>query len=123
MALTANNARALAYGLPLLAVAIAIGAAFRPAIRQAQQQTGNSEQSIQLNAIARDIVAQRCYTSPKAPIKGLPIKGIESRSLQSSCLYGEGWYGFIAVLGGQPVVIETFTQIQINAQLSQLKGK
>jgi hypothetical protein len=120
MALTAKQAQCLAYGLPALAVAIALGAAFRPALMQAQQQTGNTEQNRQLKAIGQDIIAKRCYTVARPPIKGEPID-IPVSSLHSSCVSGAGWYGFLAVLDGRSTVIEVYTQVQIDNILSVLK--
>jgi hypothetical protein len=120
MALTAKQAQCLAYGLPALAVAIALGATFRPALMQAQQQNGNSEQTRQLKAIGQDIISKRCYTMARVPIKGEPID-IPVSSLHSSCVYGAGWYGFLAVLNGQSIVVEVYTQVQIDNILSTLK--
>jgi hypothetical protein len=120
MALTAKQAQCLAYGLPALAVAIALGAVFRPALMQAQQQTGNTERSRQLNAIAKDIISKRCYGMDRAPIKGESID-VPSSALHSSCVKGANWYGFLAVLNNQTRVIEVFTDTELKAVLSNLK--
>lgn len=120
MALTAKQAQCLAYGLPALAVAIALGATFRPALMQAKQQTGNTERNRQTTAIAKDIISRRCYTMNRAPVKGEPID-VPVSSLHSSCVSGPGWYGFLAVLNSQTHVIEVFTETEIKATLSTLK--
>lgn len=124
MALTAKQAHCLAYGLPALAVAIAIGAVARPMWTQAKSQTGNSERTSQMVAIAKDIQAKRCYnfTDGRAPIKGSPVD-ISIASLHSSCIYGSGWYGFIAVLEKRVTTIEVFTATEIKNTLSTLKDK
>jgi hypothetical protein len=120
MAITAKQAQYLAYFLPALAVSITIGVVARPAFMQAQQQTGNTEQTRQMKAIGQDIIAKRCYTLARTPIKGEPID-IPIKSLHSSCVSGGGWYGFLAVLGNQSTVVEVFTQVQIDNTLSALK--
>lgn len=120
MALTAKQAQCLAYGLPALAVAIAIGATFRPALMQAQQQTGNSERAKQQTAIAKDLISKRCYTLDRAPIKGETID-LPATSLHSSCIYGGGWYGFLAVLKQKPIVLEVFTETELKATLSTIQ--
>lgn len=123
MALTAKQAHYFAYALPALAVAIAIGAAARPMFSQAKNQTGNAEQTSQMVAIAKDIQARRCYQSTSgAPVKGYPVN-IPISSLHSSCLYGAGWYGFIAVLDRRVTTIEVFTTTEIKNTLSTLKDK
>lgn len=120
MALTAKQAKCLAFGLPALAVAIAIGAIAQPAIRQATQQTGNSERDRQMTAIAKDIIANRCYQTNEPVTKGNPVQ-IPAASLHSSCLGGNGWFGYLAVFKGQVVTVDVFTQTEINNVLSQLK--
>jgi len=123
MALTAKQAHCFAYALPGLAVAIAIGAAARPTWSQAISQTGNSERTAQMVSISKDIQAKRCYqVVGGAPIKGNPVN-VSIASLHSSCLYGSGWYGFIAVLDGQVRTIEVFTSTEIKNTLSTLKDK
>lgn len=120
MSLTANQARIMAIGGPLLSVAIAFGASYYPALSSARQQSGNAERSAQLKAVATDYLAQRCYTSKEAPLKGLPITGIPDR-LRSTCIYGGGWVGFITVKENEPIVLEVFTNKELNAQLSLIK--
>lgn len=120
MAITAKQARCLAYFLPTLACSIAIGVIARPAWMQAQQQTGNTEQTRQLKAIGQDIISKRCYTLPTAPIKSQEIS-LPPNSIHSSCIYGEGWYGFLAVLDGKPIVVEVYTSTQLQKTLSTLK--
>ena len=123
MALTAKQAHCFAYLFPALAVAIAIGAVARPMWSQAKSQTGNSERTSQMVAIAKDIQAKRCYQATGgAPIKGNSVN-ISIASLHSSCLYGSGWYGFIAVLDKQVQTIEVFTATEIQNTLSTLKDK
>lgn len=120
MALTAKQAKCLAFGLPALAVAIALGAIAQPAFRQATQQTGNSERDRQMKAIAQDIISKRCYQTTETPTKGKPVE-IPASSLHSSCLGGNGWFGYLAVFKGQVVTVDVFTQAEINNVLSQLK--
>jgi hypothetical protein len=121
MAITAKQAQYLAYFLPALAISITIVAVARPAFMQARQQTGNSEQTRQLRAIGQDIIAKRCYTLPTAPIKSQEIS-LPPASIHSSCIYGEGWYGFVAVLNGTAIVAEVYTQTQLDNILSTLKA-
>jgi hypothetical protein len=87
----------------------------------AKQQAGNAERSAQLKAVATDYLVGRCYSLPSAPVKGIAIPGLNLVSLHSSCIYGSGWYGFIAVKSNEPTVIEVFTQKELNAQLSIIK--
>ena len=123
MALTAKQAHCFAYVFPGLAVAIAIGAAARPMWSQALSQTGNSDRTAQMVAIAKDIQSKRCYQSTSgAPIKGHPVN-VSIASLHSSCIYGSGWYGFIAVLDRRVTTIEVFTTTEIQNTLSTLKDK
>ena len=123
MALTAKQAHCFAYLFPALAVAIAIGAVARPMWSQAKSQTGNSERTSQMVAIAKDIQAKRCYQAANgAPIKGNSVN-ISIASLHSSCIYGSGWYGFVAVLDKQVQTIEVFTSTEIQNTLSTLKDK
>jgi hypothetical protein len=120
VALTAKQAKCLAFGLPALAVAIAIGAIAQPAIRQATQQTGNSERDRQMTAIAKDIIAKRCYETTDPITKGNPVQ-TPAASLHSSCISGNGWFGYLAVFKGQVTTVEVFTETEIKNVLSQLK--
>lgn len=120
MALTAKQALSMAYFLPALACSIAIGVTAGPALMQARLQTGNVEQTRHMKAIGQDVIANRCYTIPTAPTKSQEIN-LPAATIHSSCLYGQGWYGFVAVLNGKPTVIEVYTKTQIDNILSTLK--
>lgn len=122
MALTARNAAAIAWLLPLCAAALTLKTIAPVAIVQAQKQSGNSEQQKQLNAIGIDVLARRCYSMARAPVKGEPID-IPKNALHSSCVQGGGWYGFLAVLNDRPLVVEVYSEIQIKNILTTLKGK
>lgn len=121
MSFTAAQARGLSYLAPALAIGIAIGLIAMPTIKQAKTQEGNKERSSQLSAIAKDYISKRCYSSDVNPVKNLPINGVTAQSLQSTCLTGPSWVGYVAVVKGQPSVLETFTFAELNAQVSLLK--
>lgn len=122
MAPTSKQAALIAYLLPMLALVAAAAIAAKPALMQAHKQFGNTEQSRQMTAIGQDIIANRCYQMARAPVKG-ELVDIPTTALHASCVQGQGWYGFLAVLNGQTTVVEVFTQVQIKNTLTTLQGK
>lgn len=122
MALTAKTAHIMAWVCPGIAIVIAAAVTIKPASQTAEQQEGNTTRGRQMIAIAKEINAGRCYELAIAPTKSEAIN-IDPKTLRSSCIYGQGWYGFMAQKRNEVLVVDVFSQKELNATLSNLKGK